>query len=420
MTPTKGDESEQPDLEAYVGSALRVVVRELSPRLRVALPDDIRAESGDPYEILSCLLDHANRGRLLRHVDGGVVAPGHATLALRNRWAHPNAYEPMRVSETLDGLDTMIKLIQLFEGDATDLLARREAVQTASPTSVVTSNVWLALAEGQTEDDAPGFATGEVSARMSLRPGTEAAYTAAVTVVDQALRTDGSLFGAPFAAWTLENLRLLRARLLDRKESTLDSFASQYLTQLADAPTEVVQLAAEVLYVQFWISAKALSGERKRAALERVLALDTGTVRPEGETAAALDMGLVRTGAWFQQWRWKHLHLIVDVAERLRSLPDGERVRAVGDPWHWLEIVFPAGEQPAAQRHALLHLADPDTFEAIVSLDHKKQIRARFSDRLPRHSSGIDLDLFELRRVMAEEFGPRYDYYRPPVAALWQ
>ncbi len=420
MTPTKGDEPEQPDLEAYVGSALRIVVRELSPRLRSVLPDDVRAESGDPYEILGCLLDHANRQRLLQHVDGGVVSPGHATLALRNRWAHPNAYEPMLVAETLDGLDTMIKLVQLFNGNASDLLARREEVQGAAPMPAVGSNVGPDLALSRPEEDAPGFAPGEVSARMSLRPGTEAAYTAAATVVDQALRTDGSLFGAPFAAWSLENLRLLRGRLLDSKESTLDSFVSQYVTQLADAPSEVVQLAAEVLYVQFWISGKALSGERKRAALERVLDLDTATVRPEGKTAAALDMGLVRTGAWFQQWRWKHLHVIVEIAERLRSLSDEERVYALEDPWRWLVIVFPDGEQRAAQRHALLHLAHPDTFEAIVSLDHKKQIRERFSDRPVRRSGGIDLDLFELRRVMAEEFGPRYDYYRPPVAALWQ
>ena len=236
------------------------------------------------------------------------------------------------------------------------------------------------------------------------------------------MATSGDLIWPPAGtfSWPRTNLRRLDARLLDIKEKNLDSFLSSYLKQLADAPTEVVQLGAEVLYVQLWIVAKALTGIRKRAAIEQVLALDSQTVRPRGEIASALDMGLVRTGAWHHQLRWRHLHDIVEIAERVRSLPHEERAATLNDPWRWFDVVFPEGERAAAQRHALLHLVHPDTFEAILSLDHKKQILQRFKDRLVARSGQIDHDLFELRKVMAEEFGPRFDYYRRPVIDLWR
>src|SRR5439155_14189371 len=123
----------------------------------------------------------------------------------------------------------------------------------------------------------------------------------------------GSVFGAG-SIWTVENLEHLQRRLLEEKATTLDEFVARYVNELAPADTKVVQLGAEVLYVHFWINAKSISGATKRAAIERVLATRSECAHMPSLVAAALDMGVVRTGAWFHQNRWLYLHVIVNTA----------------------------------------------------------------------------------------------------------
>jgi 5-methylcytosine-specific restriction enzyme B len=137
------------------------------------------------------------------------------------------------------------------------------------------------------------------------------------------------------------------------------------------------------------------------------------------EIAIALDMGLVRTGPSFHQYRWMYLRTIVETAARIRGMSVSRREQLIGEPWRFRDWLLKSSEG-LAQRHALLHLLYPDTFEAIISVADKRQILERLGNRLASVSGNQDRDLFDLRRTMAPEFGPRYDYYRPPVVELWR
>ena len=74
----------------------------------------------------------------------------------------------------------------------------------------------------------------------------------------------------------------------------------------------------------------------------------------------------------------------------METLGSDERQRLLDDPWafkdfvihlHLQSAMFRDHQQtPRSQRQALLHLVHPDTFEKIVSVDHKNKIAAAFEE----------------------------------------
>lgn len=412
---------DRPDVEAYVGMALRLMATELEPELARLLPDDDRTRSGDPWALLSiCARDQTARGQLPPLKEPSNLGAAYRALSLRNRWAHPKAHEGMEPGESLSGIDDMIRLVNAFGGSTDNLEAVRTALASNSPGGPATEH------EAAVPEDVPENTTGtlridesEISSRMSLRPDTEKAYEAAGRIRELAFASNRSVFGAETPTWTVENLEALATRLLDEKERGLDAFLERYLTRLVAADDGVVQLAAEVLYVHLWINAKSLGGDTKRRAVRRVLGAGHECADMPLTVADALDMGLVRTGPSFNQWRWQYLRVVVEVALELHRLPATDRSDLLDDPWRFRDWLM-RERTGMQQRQALLHLLFPDTFEAIISTGDKEQIVERLGVRLSERTGDLDRDLFKLRRTMADEYGPRYDYYRPPVVDLWR
>ena len=72
------------------------------------------------------------------------------------------------------------------------------------------------------------------------------------------------------------------------------------------------------------------------------------------------------------------------------------------------------------QREALLHLVFPDTFEAIVSSNHKHWIAGAFAKFIDEPAEDVDRRLAQIRpEIEARYGGGDYVYYRPEVRALW-
>jgi hypothetical protein len=418
----KSSELDRPDVEAYVGMALRAMAKALQPCLIMFLPDDDRLVDGDPYNLLHCMLDELNLHSLepMRHMP--VRGATHRVLALRNRVAHPKLHDALTPAGALRGIDDMRLLVTAFGGPPDALDAIRGAVIASSNLAVPAVDPGDEPVSAEVEmmagEDTPGFDEDEISARMTLRPHTEAAYAAAAVIRTQAFEMDGSIFGAG-DIWNSETLERLEHRLLDQQERNLAEFIEHYVTQLSNAPRSVVQLASEVLYVHLWINAKSMTGAVKRDAVERILELQPDTTPMPASIAEALDMGLVRTGPWYHQQRWRYLHVIVDGGVALRRLSPSMRQAVLTDPWRFREWILEDKRAPA-QRHALLHLLFPDTFEAIIAEQHKQRIVERLGDTPLSRTGNDDRDLFELRRRLASRYGPRFDYYRPPVSVLWQ
>ena len=83
--------------------------------------------------------------------------------------------------------------------------------------------------------------------------GKQAIYEAATQFTDACLRTDGSLFTPGQPIWSLNHINDFSERFVDRPDESDDSFDVKFQRQLADAPPETIQLAAETMYVHLLI-----------------------------------------------------------------------------------------------------------------------------------------------------------------------
>jgi len=98
-------------------------------------------------------------------------------------------------------------------------------------------------------------------------------------------------------------------------------------------------------------------------------------------------------------------------ADRQRALND--------DPWAMKEFAETIqSPQADSARLALLHLAHPDTFEAIVSSDHKRSIIDRFAD-VAGEDEDEDRRLLAARVALTPQYGEGFDWYRDLLVQRW-
>ena len=74
---------------------------------------------------------------------------------------------------------------------------------------------------------------------------------------------------------------------------------------------------------------------------------------------------------------------------------------------------------PRIQQHALLHLVHPDTFEPIVSFNHKEMIAAAFEGLVEDPAQDLDRKLQEIRSTLEAKHGEGFHFYRPDVRSQW-
>jgi 5-methylcytosine-specific restriction enzyme B len=244
-------------------------------------------------------------------------------------------------------------------------------------------------------------------------------YQAAQRMVDNGLRRDDSLFTPGRPIWSLRNFSDIQARFVDQPDTTNDSFENKFRRQLAGAPAETVQLAAELLYVNLLIS-RQMRGDTKRERIAEVLSwAGTGVTIPP-ELSAALDHGLINPGTAYVVQKPFGLVFLVRFLLRWKGFSESERTSALADPWAFKTIVSSIPAPSAqAQQAALLHLVFPDSFEAIVSGKHKERIARTFAEGSESDEPDIDRRLLAVRTRLTPEFGDRYSYYRSPLLPRW-
>ena len=182
----------------------------------------------------------------------------------------------------------------------------------------------------------------------------------------------------------------LMARFVDAPLLGSDSFIVKLSGQLAGAPLETVQLAAELLYFHL-LAPVDIGGAAKRSLLERVLALAPEPVQIPFELDEALDGGFARVGTAYLTMRDRQLAYLVRFVDAWKRLPAEEQATALGDPWLFRDVADSVPINSAyAQRLALLHLAFPAFFESIVSRKHKQAILAAFETELDSRTPGIE------------------------------
>jgi 5-methylcytosine-specific restriction protein B len=250
----------------------------------------------------------------------------------------------------------------------------------------------------------------------------ERVYRAADRIRQEGLASDGALFTPGESIWSERTARDLHERFVQRPDTTADSFVLKFQRQLAGAPAETVQLAAELAYAHVLIAVSAqMKGDTKRSLITTILSWSTRAVQIPEDLARALDEGLCNAGQSLHQHRPFHLMFLVEFLLKWKQLAAVDRERKLQDPWAFRMFVFETSAHAArVQQHALLHLLFPDIFEAVVSENHKRAIAERFAQPSELQEADVDRTLYAVRKRLQAEHGPTYSYYDPALERQWR
>ena len=144
----------------------------------------------------------------------------------------------------------------------------------------------------------------------------------------------------------------------------------------------------------------------------------------------SLTPGIANPGQYFHVKRPNQIGFLIEFAEQWKELRAGEQARLLSDPWEFKNFVMGREvrskllvDEPNSyrtQREALLHLMFPDTFEAIVSSNHKHWIAGAFAKLVEEPAEDVDRRLEQIRPEIEARYGNGDDvYYRPEVRVAW-
>lgn len=254
-------------------------------------------------------------------------------------------------------------------------------------------------------------------------PETEVVYDAADQFVEGPLRRGLSLFTPDQSLWRGEPVEELHRCYVDEAIDEPKPFDAQLREQFSTASDEAIQLLAEVLYVHFLTPRpEIVAGETKRSMLQTMLDWTDEPVSIPPELDRALQPGLAATGIGFTTLRFWMVRFLVKFAVAWEALAAEEQERLLGDPWAFREMVFGIDTQKSqGQRHALLHLVFPGTFEPLVSQSSKQQIASRFEHFVDEEDANLDAQLIQIRETLTDELGREFDsFHDPEIQWRWE
>ena len=261
----------------------------------------------------------------------------------------------------------------------------------------------------------------------SRRTRADKVYEAASKWVDSALRTDGSLFTPGEPIWSSRWLDELHKRFLDNPDGSQDTFIDKLNRQLANSPPEVYQLMGEVLYVYFLID-HVKNSDNEQKTINTVLGWAPSPVAIPHDLIAGLVPGLVNLGPGVQ-YRPFQVGFIIEFVEQWKK-KSNECVPLLHDPWEFKNflnniplrsrLLSNGGNRHRTQREAILHLVFPNTFEPIISFNHKKKIVNTFASLVKEPTDDVDRKLEQIRSGLTTEQGNDFHFYEDPIKSLWQ
>ena len=186
----------------------------------------------------------------------------------------------------------------------------------------------------------------------------------------------------------------------------------------------------EVLYFYFLIVTTKNSANEQRV-IDTVLGWSPSPAEIPQELVAGLTPGIASPGQYF------HTNQSISgrVPHRVRRAMEGagvERTRPAACESVGLQGLRDAHlnfrsallqgypNRPRTQREALLHLVFPDTFEAIVSVDHKERVARTFAKFVAALEEDVDRQLEQIRPVLEDQYGSSdYFFYKREIRVQW-
>jgi 5-methylcytosine-specific restriction protein B len=217
--------------------------------------------------------------------------------------------------------------------------------------------------------------------------------------------------------WTDDSALELIHGFIEQPDISKRSFVEKLRDQLDGVSRPADQLLVELTWLHVVIS-RPLRYETKHKLLADVASI-AGAQPATGIFDTALRRGLVKTGTSFTTRRPNQLWLLIRFAEAWLAATSEQRDTWLRDAWAFRELVFGLeGVADQTQRHALLHLVHPDTFEDCVSQYHKRGMASLATP--DEVAPNDDVTIANVRRRLTVELGDGFDFYADGVRERWQ
>jgi len=249
--------------------------------------------------------------------------------------------------------------------------------------------------------------------------GEDQVYAAARLVLERGFVQDDSVFTPGRAVWTRENALDLAYRL-EHPPAGPGSFLDKLRVELADASPEVVQLAAEVLYLHL-LPVLGMNGSTKRLALRKVFDESAGTLKLPADLDGALDNGVIWVGIAYYRYRPAQVIWLANIVAAVKALAPDLRADLLKSPWDFRDLLDQVPTTTAAgQRRALLHLAFPRTFLNSLRADHPGAIMEAFGYLAGQRPRGdLEADFAAFWEALSLKEGRSIDFFQPPWRDQW-
>lgn len=259
---------------------------------------------------------------------------------------------------------------------------------------------------------------------MARNPSQSAAKIYAVTEVfrDACLLQGESLLDpGRESVWSAENFAELRRAFIDNADTSDNAYREKIAGQLIGCSDDAILLMAELHYLHFLIARpSAVRGATKRSYVDGLIDGMQSPVAMSEEHRRALDDGLARPGAAFNQMRYYMIAFLLRFGERWYAQTEARRREMIEEPWTFHAFVSAVPSQRAGtQLHALLHLIHPDTFEDITSERMKGKIVSGLARFVEDPRASLDQRLWQVRAEVARVYGEFETFYVPRIKRLW-
>lgn len=253
---------------------------------------------------------------------------------------------------------------------------------------------------------------------MARQFGADDVYQEFEHFVEQALRSDGSMFTPGARIWTLENLTALHRHFNEQPDESSERFEKKLAGQLSGAPPEVVQLMAEVVHVALSI-VDDTTMDAKKKSIRQVLELSSGKP-PMDSALARVVPGIVGGGLSFKTLKPFQLWYLIDFVKAWKEQPAEQQREMLNDPWKFKAFAWTVPiDKGYAMREGLLHIVFPDTFESIISRDHKAQITRTFKHLVAEPAEDVDRLLLQIREAISKDAPAGWGFYDDERRPLW-
>ena len=253
------------------------------------------------------------------------------------------------------------------------------------------------------------------------KPNADATYAAISRFVEAAFRTNDSIFTPERAIWTTDNRADLYDRFVGNPDESKKSFLEKIKGQMAGAPPDVIQLTAELLYVQL-LTPSIVGTKKKLKLVDAVLELarSPNPVLLTDDLKQALSLGLANDMSFNLHRPW-HLSFLLEVLRKWDKVESHRREELLQEPWEFKAFIKDVKDFAAQpMREMLYHFVHPDHFEVISSQKHKRMIVEAFTDRLEFPTGDRDRDISAIRQHLEAELDRTFTFYDSDIEKQWR